>query len=149
LKEKYLFQAPHWTIEKPTNLEAFFGALQRLVPEETVMCFGGGDPDEAIQSFFHEMALPNPERISLIEFALGKYLNTDKKNLKKLQRLAGCHAAPEIAAHIVICDGNRRILEWFDVPFDPITISLEVPEDKVRQFCNEFGVMYQKVDARL
>ena len=92
-----------------------------------------------------ESALPNPERIPLSEFMAGQYLQINQKNLKRLRELAACHAAPEIATHIAISDGNQQILEWFDAPFDPITISLEIAEEKVERFCKELGVKYEKV----
>lgn len=118
------------------------------MPEGAILCLGDGDPDETILSFLHQRVLPEPERIPLIEFMKGQYLPINKGNIKELEDLAAAHAAPEIATHISVSDQNRQILEWFDVPFDPITISLEVPEDNVRKFCNELGLKYEKVEAR-
>lgn len=148
MKEKYLLDDPHWKIGTVKSLDAFFGALLDLVPESSVLCLGEGDPDKAIQAFFQEYALPNSERISLIEFMSGQYLQINKNNLKELQRLADCHAAPEIATHIAVSNGSRQILEWFDVPFDPITVSLEVSEERLMKFCSGLGVKYLKEDTR-
>ena len=147
MKQKYLFDDPHWEIESVRDLQPFFGALIHLVPEGAILCLGDGDPDETILSFFHQQASSEPERIPLIEFMKGQYLPINKENIKELEDLAASYAAPEIATHIAVSDQNRQILEWFDAPFDPITISLEVPEDNVKKFCNELGVKYKKVKA--
>ena len=147
MKQKYLFDDPHWEIDAVKDFQAFFRALLHLVPEETILCLGNGDPDKEIRSFFEHNSLSEPELIPLAEFIGGEYLQINKENLSKLEDLAACHAAPEIASHLAVSDQNRQMLEWYDVPFDPITVSLEVPEENVRNFCNELGVKYEKVEA--
>ena len=147
MKPEYILNKPHWQIDSPKNFRPFWGALPCLVPEGSILCLGDGEPDEEILSFYHQRALQEPERIPLIEFMKGQYIQINKENLKKIEDLSASHAAPEIATHIAVTDHNRQILEWFDAPFDSISVSLEVPENNVKNFCNKLGVKYEQVEG--
>lgn len=53
-----------------------------------------------------------------------------------LANFAHAWAAPELAAHLHVYKGSFILLEWYDAfKDDSLYISSEIPEEKVKQFC--------------
>ncbi|HEY9503575.1 MAG TPA: hypothetical protein VIR01_18195, partial [Pyrinomonadaceae bacterium] len=55
------------------------------------------------------------------------------ENAQGLARLSENHADPEVCDHLRVYEGNRLILSWHDVPFDPVYFGSEVAEARVRK----------------
>ena len=64
-----------------------------------------------------------------------------------LARLSEKHADPEVCSHLRVYDGNRLILSWHDVPFDPVYFGSEVAEARVRKLSASLGCRYVFVPA--
>ncbi len=59
-----------------------------------------------------------------------------------LAAIAEHHAEPEIALFMVVISDGSSVLEWYDAPDDPISISLDYPEDAVSSFARTVGGVY-------
>jgi hypothetical protein len=59
-----------------------------------------------------------------------------------LARLSENHADPEVCDHLRVYEGNRLILSWHDVPFDPVYFGSEVAEARLRRFSASLGCRY-------
>lgn len=64
-----------------------------------------------------------------------------------LARLSEHLADPEVCDHLRVYDGNRLILSWHDVPFDPVYFGSEVAEARVKRFSASLGCRYVFVPA--
>jgi hypothetical protein len=64
-----------------------------------------------------------------------------------LARLSENHADQEVCDHLRVYEGNRLILSWHDVPFDPVYFGSEVAEAIVRKLSASLGCRYVFVPA--
>ena len=64
-----------------------------------------------------------------------------------LASLSQKHADPEVCDHLRVYEGNKLILSWHDVPFDPVYFASEVAEAIVRRFSASLGCRYVFVPA--
>ena len=69
------------------------------------------------------------------------------ENAQGLARLSENHADPEVCSHLRVYQGNRLILSWHDVPFDPVYFGSEVAEARVRKLSASLGCRYVFVPA--
>ena len=63
----------------------------------------------------------------------------------ELAGLAGHSAEVEIALHLAVFFEDERLLEWFDLPFDPISIVETIEGESVFHFAESVGGRYQKI----
>jgi len=60
--------------------------------------------------------------------------------------LAGEHAEPEVAIHLMVVTDSGSYLEWFDLPQDPISVSSVADEGMIRQFAEAIGGDYERLE---
>jgi hypothetical protein len=143
--EKYLFNNPHWEIESIGMLDQFFRALPYLVPTDALLCLAGGAWDDQLKNFLrHHRQRPPIDLDRPIDFLDGVDVPVTTEVIEELSEISNHHAAPEIAMFVAVSHNSEQILEWFDVPGDPLTASLKIPESKIQKFCALTGVNYIK-----
>jgi hypothetical protein len=141
----YLFDGPHWEVAPARTFESFFLALPSLVPLDSVICLADGAWDRALENFFQKNRCGIPDGIVRPnDFDNGIHLAATSDILNELAAMARHHAEPEIAMHVAVSHGVTELLEWFDVPSDPFSVSLKIPEANVVEFCAKLGVRYEK-----
>jgi len=64
--------------------------------------------------------------------------------MQALAEVSERHAAPEVADHTIVYCESTTLLEWYDAGFDPIFLSKEIDENKVKAFCAQIGAKYDE-----
>ena len=80
-----------------------------------------------------------------LDFAEAYYISITEQNMVELAELAGHSAEVEIALHLAVLFEDERLLEWFDLPFDPIFITETIGGESVFHFAESVGGKYQKI----
>ena len=138
---------PHWRIAVPKDFSAFFRALVHLVPEGAIAYLEDGSPPRELESFLNEKSVSEVSHV-----AMGTiwprprmfHVPATSENLLGLADLAEHCAEPEVAIHFHVYKEDRVLLQWFDAFIDPMYVSAEIPEEKVREFCVRLGIEYQR-----
>ena len=133
-----------WEVTGITSLPAFFRALPWLVPNKSVLCFEGGEWPDRAQNVLDAISL-NMELEARPGYE-GYYLSITEEHMAKLAELAENSAEPEIAIHLFMLPGDEKgILEWYDLPDDPIYISETIEQQSVAHFAEAIGASYRRI----
>jgi hypothetical protein len=73
----------------------------------------------------------------------GFHLPATPENLSGLADIAENCVGPEVAIHFHVYKDNKILLEWYDAFFDPMFISKEIPEGKIKEFCTKLSITYE------
>ncbi|UCH36263.1 MAG: hypothetical protein JSV65_07890 [Armatimonadota bacterium] len=142
---------PHWEVSSTKDYREFFRALPDLVPEGSVLYLEGCALAREIRLYAYTRAARETSKVAMgTIWPRPKVLHipVTRENLAGLAQLAEHHAEPEVADHVHVYKGDEVLLEWYDAPDHPLSISTEIPEDKVMQFCARLGVTYTKAERR-
>jgi hypothetical protein len=137
---------PVWKVSSPKDFPSFLRALIDLIPESSIAYIEGGTPPRELRAFLKERSV---SEISHIEMGTiwprpeVFHLPATPCNLSDLADIAQKCAGPEVAIHFHVYNNNKVLLQWFDAFFDPMFISKEIPEDKVKEFCTELSITYE------
>ncbi len=140
----------HWRVTgvKHIDLPLFFRALRSLVPNGSILCLAGGAWPDQVQNILDTISLnmesAGPANLGL-DFAEAYYIPIMEQNMVKLAELAEHSCDVEIAVHIAVLFEDQRVLEWFDLPFDPIYIAETIQDQSVFHFAESVGGNYQKI----
>ena len=138
---------PFWEVSEAEDFPSLFKALINLLPEGSVLYFEGGSPSGELESFFGQNSIGEQAHI-----AIGTmwprpdifHVLATKENLLALTDISERCAEPELAIHFHVYQGNKILLEWHDAFSQPMLLSGDIPEKKVKQFCDDLSVKYQK-----
>lgn len=146
MKTPYLMDSPHWRIDGASDFPRIFLAMIDLFPPGSVIGLSGGSLSAEVRTFFerNRLKLHSDVTPSLPEgeFVDAHYLPLDRQCMMKLAAIAEHHAEPEIANSMVVISNGASVLEWYDAPDDPISISLDYAEDAVSLFARAVGGLY-------
>jgi hypothetical protein len=132
----------HWQVTGVSDLVRFFGALPPLVPPGSVLGLAEGTPDAMLRAFFDRVrsqAEPDISMHSSPDFRRAVFIPATPACLFELAALARTRAEPEIAIHLTVVTTEGPLLEWFDLPDDPIYIAPAVPESAVSRLAADAG----------
>ena len=73
-----------------------------------------------------------------------RFLAVDNRTMRSLAGLASGFAAREMCIHLVVVHKGKSVVEWYDLPSDPIAIASTVEEVQVRAFAEATGGRYEK-----
>ena len=59
------YNSPIWEIEGETDYPKLFNALIELLPDNSILYFEGGSPNENLIEFFSENAIPEKRHIAV------------------------------------------------------------------------------------
>jgi hypothetical protein len=131
----YIMDYSHWQINNVKDLGLFFSALTILADSDLVLCLSEGAWEKQTIRILEDISLKNYfYPVNLSEFKNCFFIEVNDNNISFLNHLSEISAEPEVALHISLIWKNERILEWFDIPEDPISISNIISEEKVNMF---------------
>jgi hypothetical protein len=139
-----LAPADAWAVPAPTDAARFFRAISALAPPGSVLYLEGGSPSPEILAYLDARVPAKTTKV-----AVGTvwprpevfHMSITSRNLEGLAELAERHALPELAVHIHVYKDTDVILQWHDADGrEPILVSKQISEDRVREFCDQAGI---------
>jgi hypothetical protein len=140
------YRTPSWKVSKAKDLPSFLRALADLVPPDSIIYLEGGTPPRELRVFFQKNSIPEQSHVAIGTIwprPMVFHLTATRANLIGFADLAERCAEPEVAIHLHVYRQGRVILQWYDAFYDPLYISKEIPEDRVRKFCSMLGLNYE------
>ncbi len=141
----YLMDGPHWVV-RGADLYRAFGALLSLAPTGSLLGVADASWPPEVREFLKSRGT-QPDRSVVLglprEFANARFLPINERAMARLTDLANSCAGPELATHIIVVHGSNSVLEWYDLPEDPIAISSSVGEPAVASFASVVGGAYE------
>ncbi|MFB3891492.1 MAG: hypothetical protein ACE15C_05655 [Phycisphaerae bacterium] len=137
---------PFWSLDGATTFPAIFRALRNLLPEGSILYLEGGTPDANLRRFFRDHAMATRQRVDrawLRPAAVSVPATPD--NLESLAVMGEHLAEPELCIHFHVYRGDRVLLSWHDAFTQPMLLSGDLPEAKVREFAQAVGMVPQAV----
>ncbi len=144
----YLCQRLHWRVIGVRVFESFFRALPDFVPEGSTLYIENDIFTPDVEGYLKGLAVEDAIVVArgTIWPKTRKYrIPITKANMVGLAQISERHAEPEVAAHMVVYRGSAILLEWYDAGFDPLYLSREHDEGKVKTFCANLGATYDEL----
>jgi hypothetical protein len=145
----YLFDRAHWCIKDVKDLSLFFEALPRLIPTDSLLGLAGAFTSRELMSLLplaHGLdgvrSLPDPFPD---EFRDATFFPVSDAITRDLLQLQDRRAWPGFILFLVVISQGESLLEWFDLPDDPISVALSISEQAVRDFAVATGSSYERV----
>ena len=138
---------PFWRAGPVRDLTIFLRALIDFVPLGSILYLEGGTPTGDILNF-----LENHKAENTAKLALGTiwprpktfHIPITPENLESLAELTEKRATPEAAIHLHVYKDDKVFLQLYDAFFDdPFYITKEIPEEKVKEFCDRLNTKYE------
>lgn len=149
MKNPYLMDSRHWRVEGAFDYTKVFPAMLELLPLNSILGLAQGDLSPEGREFMIENSIKlDPVILNSLpqgSFEDAFFIPVDRKRMFLLAGLADHHAEPEIALHMVGIGNGLSLLEWFDAPDDPISISLKLTEPAVEHFAQSVGATFKGV----
>ena len=145
----YISQMSHWRIVGVHVFGGFFRELPNLVPAGSILYIENTGFWADVAQYLGGHAIAQPER----KIERGTILPRPKyfhvpitaAVMSGLAEIAGRHAEPEVADHMVAYQQPGILLEWYDAGFDPIFVSKDIAEASVAAFCAKIGARYDEL----
>ena len=148
---KTLQKSPGWQITRAKDFSAFVRALADLIPETAILYIEGGRPPKEVERFLETKRIADTTRVptgTLLPRPHIYRIRATSENLNILATVSEQYSTPEGSIHVHVYQGDEVLLASFDAFLDPFWVSMSMPEDKVRRFCEALGVTYEKADAK-
>ena len=140
---------PFWEVSGETDFPSLLTALADLLPEGCILYFEDGSPSGELLDFLraHEV----PERAHVAYGTIWPkprvfHVPVVPETLQRLAELTRSCAAPELAIHFHVYLNQTVLLEWHDAFGQPMLLSGEFPEERVRTFAERLHMSYQRVE---
>jgi hypothetical protein len=140
----------YWEVDGPKTFEEIFNALKGWVPEDAVLYFEDGSPDAEIDNFIATYSVPEVSHVAMGTIWPRQrvfHVQTTETILNELARIMKHHAEPELAIHFHIYRNDSILLEWHDAFSQPMLMSGDIPEEKVKVFANKIGKNFRKIET--
>jgi len=140
------FRSPQWKVSSPKIFSSFLRALAELIPPNAIVYIEGGSPRKELQAFLEEKSVHEVSHV-----AMGTiwprpkmfHVPATSENLFELADISEHYAEPEVAIHFHVYKNNQVLLQWYDAFADPIYVSKEISEDKIKAFCEKLELQYE------
>ncbi len=139
-----IMNGSHWKVTGVNRFASFFRALPFLVPNNSILCLEAGHWDR-VQNILDSISLNMESEQSTAPGDEGYYVSITEQNMAKLAELAEHSDEMEIALHLAVLSDDEKLLEWFDLPEDPIYISEIIEREFISRFAESVGGKYQKI----
>lgn len=144
----YLCERPHWRVVGVKVFSPSFRELPSLVPKGSVLYIENTRFDRDVNEFLVPRAVEAPRGLVRAGTIWPKpkffHVPITQPDMQGLAELSERHAEPEVADHMVVYRESTILLEWYDAGFDPIFLSKEIDEKKVKVFCAQGGAKYDE-----
>lgn len=142
-------QHPHWEVSGETDFPSLFSVLPDLLPDGCILYFEGGSPSGDLLDFLRAHAVPERAHV-----AFGTiwprpqvfHVPAGSEAFQRLSELTRSCASPELAVHFHVYRDQTVLLEWHDVFDQPMLLSGEFPEEKVRTFAERLHMSLERVE---
>ncbi len=144
-----LMDGKHWRVTGARDLAAFFRALPELLPAGSAVIVANEAWPSDFERFLEGLAIkPDAARIpaSARTVSASFHVPVNKETMAELGQRANRHAEPEVATHLIGYRGDRSLLEWYDLPVDPLSIAASLDPAAVRSFASEVGGACEFID---
>jgi len=144
------YDKSHWEVSCTKDFPSFLRALSGILPSDSVLYIEVGSPADEIKKFFESCCLVGKPIIPMgttwpkPEFF---HLPVNSENLFGLADIAEKYPEFEIAYHVHVHKNNALVLQWYDAFLDPIHISKDIPEDRIKEFCSKLNIEYQETKS--
>jgi hypothetical protein len=128
---------PFWEVSGKSDFPSLLAALPDLLSEECILYFEDGSPTGELLEFLRERGIP--EKLHIAYGTLWPkpsvfHLPSTTEIVDRLGGLMSSRATPELAVHFHVYRDRTVLLEWHDAFTQPMLISGELPEHRVRAF---------------
>lgn len=138
-------KAPVWKVSCCKDLPMFLKALNELLPPGSVLYLEGGPALTDMQPFFEARM---PEQTA--DIAPGTtwprpqnfHMKANMENLYGLAKLTARTNPLAFAWHLHVYKDGQLLLQWYDAFMEPLFISKDIAEDKIKGFCETLGLQY-------
>jgi hypothetical protein len=134
---------PCWRVSPPDFYE-FLRHLPGFAPNGSVLCLEGVS-DRDIEAYLLERPAAHENRTDQGFWKLRPkifYTPITEENLRGFAAVSERYAEPEICDHVCVYLGDRIVLSWHDLPFDPLYVAQETDEGALQRFCKALGCDY-------
>jgi len=142
---KSLVADPHWHVHG-ADFYRVFTALPKLTPAGSLLGLAEGAWRQDVREFFAAWATqPEPSALASVpqDFVHARFIPIDVPSMASLTDLANCHAEPELAIHMIVIHRGASLIEWYDLPGDPIAVASSFGETAVGQFAASVDGEYE------
>jgi len=140
-------EEPYWELDGPDTFKDMFSTLKGWLPENSILYFEGGYPDEEIETFISTYSVPEVSHVAMGTIwprPKVSHVPATDSNLGRLAEIMSNHAEPELPDHFhVYCD-DKILIEWHDAFSQPLLMSGSFSEEKVKAFTDKIGKSYRK-----
>lgn len=138
---------PFWEVSGKTDFPSLMGALPDLLPGECTLYFEGGSPSGQLLDFLKEHGVP--ERAHVAYGTIWPrprvfHLPASPQTMSRLANLTSSCTYPELAVHFHVYRDQAVLLEWHDAFTQPMLLSGELPEQKIKAFALRLHMSYKK-----
>jgi hypothetical protein len=138
---------PFWEVSGKADFPSLLAALSELLPQECVFYFEGGSPSGELSQYLREHSVP--ERAHIAYGTIWPkpsifHLPVTAATISRLADLMRSRAHPELAIHFHAYRDQAVLLEWHDAFTQPMLLSGELPEQKVRAFAERLRMSYKQ-----
>lgn len=138
---------PFWEVSGDTDFPSVLAALPDLLPDGSVLYFEGGSASAELLVFLraHQVqARAHVARGIIWPKPAIYHLPATRDIIMPLAELMRTRAYPELAVHFhAYCD-QAVLLEWHDAFTNPMLLSAEIPEQRVRAFAERLQMSFQR-----
>ena len=139
--------SPFWDVDGPKTFTEMLAALDGWLPDSSILYFEGGSPDKEIDQFMATNAIPEQTHI-----AFGTiwprprvyHVPANHEMLAMLSEIMEHHAEPELAIHFHVYQHGKVLIEWHDAFSQPMLITGEISEDRIKEFTQRLGTEYRR-----
>jgi hypothetical protein len=146
----YILDGEHWRIRGVSELSRFFSAMTALAPPSALLALGDGAWTTEVVERLRGMSVPTtavdpPPYVT--EFRTWFAVPVTTNNMESLAMLSETRAEIEVALHVLLFTRGRPLLDWFDLPQDPMELSTKLDEAAVFAFNDAVGGVIDLVKA--
>lgn len=136
-----------WEVFGDTDFPTLLAALPDLLPEDCVLYFEGGSPRDELLEFLNAHGVP--ERAHVAYGTIWPkprvfHLPAAPETIRCLAGLMKSCVYSELANHFHVYRNGCVLLEWHDAFTQPMLLSGELPEHRVRAFAERLHMSYEK-----
>ena len=138
---------PFWELDGKTDFPRLLRALTDFLPEGSILYFEGGSLNKKLLDFFNTHAIPEQSHVAVATLwpkPVYYHVPATPQNLQGLADLAEHCAEPELAVHFHAYETGKVLLEWHDAFTQPMLLSGDLPEDKVRGFAEVLSMKVKR-----
>ena len=132
------------------SAEAFFPALNEILPLPVNLCFEGTHVSPDVQRLLASRAVTPSMQIppgTIWPKPSVFHVRATEQFLYELGALAGRHAEPEICDHFHAYTDGHGLMQWYDAFDLPLLIDESIAEASIQSFCRKVEGRYARWHA--